>query len=263
MGTITSPSVGRWDGLSLGSDHLAVVDTFARWSELRNNAAKRELCQAEGLCHDTLATIASLRRDYLRHLLDIGFVQDDAADAEAAAQSPELVRCVVSAGLYPRLARAVPTGSGGTQLVTRDRQQVFIHPASVNSRLVSSSSSSSSRPRGFLCYHTCIKTSKPFLHDCTWVGKYALLIFAGEVRITKERNAVIVNRWIKLHMPERGAVLCKLLRREIDRLMLNKIRNPAADLTRDSCSAAALAAVKSLLELDAADPTGRKLCSRQ
>lgn len=102
-------------------------------------------------------------------------------------------------------------------IFTRDQEAVFLHPGSVNFNKVSEalaagSGSVSGGVAGWLCYHSCVKTSKAFIHDSTFVGKYAILLFGGDMAITGDRDKVVIDKWIGLKMPEGGAVLCKALR---------------------------------------------------
>ncbi len=89
----------------------------------------------------------------------------------------------------------------------------------------------------FLCYHSCVKTSRAWLRDTTFIGKYALLLLgpAPIVVARADRNVVVVGGWLRLRLSESGAVLCKLLRAELDRAFrLHFGRRPEPGKSLDS-----------------------------
>ena len=232
--------------------------------------------------------------------------RDDVAvedPSNAYGQEWELVRCVICAGLYPHVARLVrPVGKKTLAIVNRAGAPVFVHPSSVNFRSVAGASSRAMSLTGsgggssggggggggggeggggaagrspvtaFLCYHSCVRTSKAFIHDSTFVGKYALLLFGSSSEFTittadaasaamaaagggggggsasgggggggsgasgggkksTERDTVVIDGWIRLRMPEVGAVLCKLLRSELEKVLRMKIQRPGGTAT--------------------------------
>ena len=69
---------------------------------------------------------------------------------------------------------------------------------------------------------------------CVWVG----------------RDRVVVDRWITIKMPEKGSVLCKLLRRELEELLARKIRAPAMSFTDDRAAPLVLDTIRRLLNFD-------------
>jgi hypothetical protein len=241
----------------------------------------------------------------------------------------ELARCVVCAGLWPQLARLVVVEDWGASgdgkrrrrlsMVDKQGTDMFVHPVSSNFRTLTQRFSVANQvpvkqvPK-FACFHKCVATSKPFLHDLTFVGKYALLLFAtGTIAITSsssdnnnnqdggdgngnsrngvggekggsrgsgggggkrtgggdgERDTVVLDGWVRLHIPEHGAVLCKLLRAEVELALQRRIRRPASEGQGGAVgsggvssglqvgddgsrsSALALAAVRKLIHLD-------------
>ena len=220
-------------------------------------------------------------------------VEEFVDPSNAYGREWELVRCVICAGLYPNVARLVrPVGKKSLAVVNRAGDPVFVHPSSVNFRTVANAGASMSLGGGgggsgasggrsnplsaFLCFHSCVRTSKAFIHDSTFIGKYALLLFGpstdftittadaasaamaangggsggsggggggggGSGAATKkstERDTVVIDGWIRLRMPEEGAVLCKLLRSELERVLRAKIQRPGATTTPTTAASA-------------------------
>jgi hypothetical protein len=63
-----------------------------------------------------------------------------------------------------------------------------------------------------------------FLSNVNFVPRYALLLFSGDLHV--EKNAIIVDGWLKFKIGETGkagAVLLLALRRELDATLLTQI----------------------------------------
>ena len=135
------------------------------------------------------------------------------------------VRAVLCAGLYPNVVRAgeaerkgrTPplSGAGGVA--------VSLHPSSVNA----DADSFESR---WLVYYEKVLTSRVFLRDSTMVTPYPLLLFGGELKVKHAEHLVAVDGWIEFGAPPRTAVLFRQLRDELNRLLLEKIKDPRLEL---------------------------------
>ena len=128
---------------------------------------------------------------------------------------------------------------------------MYVHPGSVNFRRLSTNATSTASGSGWICYHSCVKTTKAYLHDSTAIGKYALLLFSSsDMELTEGRGSVVVDGWIKIKMPEKGSVLCKLLRKELEALLARKVRSPATSFADDRAAPLVLDTIRRLLEFD-------------
>merc|ERR1719195_116458 len=93
------------------SDHLAALAAFQAYQEaLRSHeGAVVQLCDELGLSSNAMKEIAQLRIRFLRHLMDIGFAELGSEDGGRAVNSRNrnliLVRCVLTAGLFPNVAQ--------------------------------------------------------------------------------------------------------------------------------------------------------------
>jgi hypothetical protein len=243
---------------------------YAEWAALGAVAGGREAqrvyCFESVLSQPVLEGISAMRAQFARQLRLAGF---GGAAASAWAGDYELVRCAVCAALCPRVAQlARPTATRPLALRTRAKEVVFPHPGSVNYTNVQMYGRQPGRAPSFLVFHSCVETTKAYLHDSTFVGKYALLLFgSGGLRIAagkgrselgtgtdsasawgrgKDRAATegrgksgrdclcVVDGWIRLRMPEAGAVLCKLLRREIDGALRRRVRKAGSSSDADA-----------------------------
>ena len=82
----------------------------------------------------------------------------------------------------------------------------------------------------WLVYYEKMLTSRVFLRDSTMVTPYPLLLFGGELKVRHAEHVVAIDRWIEFSAPPRTAVLFSQLRDELNRLLLEKIREPTLEL---------------------------------
>ena len=185
------------------------------------------------------------------------------------------MRCALCAGLYPQIVRVArfEVSSGGvvrsssngslTRIVQGDGVDVNIHPSSLTHKFVKYlleggqglGQSQGSRLRSkdaYIVYHKKVATGKVYLHDCTAVPAAALLLFGGDLLVSRTRKGhrgagknsskarihdldlveVRVGGWICFKMSELHAVLYRRLRDEIDGLLQMKVENPHCDVSK-------------------------------
>ncbi|TNN01734.1 hypothetical protein fugu_011116 [Takifugu bimaculatus] len=151
--------------------------------------------------------------------------RDGSRQNNAVPDNEKLIKAVIVAGLYPKVATIRPSYSKkrpGVKVYTQADGRVYIHPKSVNAE-----------EREFnykwLIYHLKMRTSSIFLYDCTEVSPFSLLFFGGDITIQKEEGdeTVAVDQWIVFRCPARIAHLVKSLKKELDSLLEEKIQTPA------------------------------------
>ncbi|XP_002973866.2 DExH-box ATP-dependent RNA helicase DExH1 [Selaginella moellendorffii] len=239
------------------SDHIALVAAYNGWITARRDGweAEKDYCASNFLSREALASIEASREDYLNVLRELGFVPGDISSLEASSNSVRVIKAVVCAGFYPKIARVrhpektyVQT-EGGTvpklaaahevQYFTRLDGRVFLHPASVNF-------SAGHFESPWLVVTDMVKTSKVYARETSMVPAYSLLIFGGSISVRHERQMIVVDGWLEFEAPARIAVLIKELRKRVDALLLEKTGNPGLDIS----SSAVVAALLRLLETD-------------
>ncbi|XP_074498368.1 ATP-dependent DNA/RNA helicase DHX36 [Sebastes fasciatus] len=212
------------------SDHLTIVNAFQGWQEAKQRGARyeREYCWDNFLSANTLQMLHNMKGQFAEHLMNTGFVSSrDPKDPKSNVNSDneKLIKAVIVAGLYPKVATIRPSGSKkrpGVKAYTQADGKVCIHPKSVNAEETQFNYT-------WLIYHLKMRTSSIFLYDCTEVSPFSLLFFGGDITIQKDEDqeTIAVDEWIVFRSPARIAHLVKSLKKELDSLLEEKIRNPA------------------------------------
>ncbi|NXD93348.1 DHX36 helicase, partial [Chaetorhynchus papuensis] len=211
------------------SDHLTVVNAFTGWEEARRCGFRNEkdYCWEYFLSSNTMQMLHNMKGQFAEHLLAAGFVNSrDPKDPKSNTNSgnEKLLKAVICAGLYPKVAKIRPSFSKKRKMVkvcTKTDGSVNIHPKSVNVE-------ETEFHYNWLVYHLKMRTSSIYLYDCTEVSPYCLLFFGGDISIQKdkEQDTISVDEWIVFQSPARIAHLVKNLRQELDDLLQEKIENP-------------------------------------
>lgn len=177
-----------------------------------------------------------------------------------------MLRCALCAGLFPQVVRVsrfqdknkkTSDGRKGKETLKRDQPpplrimqgdgvEVFIHPNSLTHKFVKYLlEGGQGRKIGrskdaYIVYHKKIASSKVFLHDCTSVPAAAVLLFGGDILISRTRKGgssdegvmVTIGSWIHFKMNELHAVLYRRLQWEIEALLRIKVEDPNNDVTK-------------------------------
>ncbi|NXX47421.1 DHX36 helicase, partial [Tricholaema leucomelas] len=211
------------------SDHLTVVNAFTGWEETRRRGfrTEKDYCWEYFLSSNTLQMLHNMKGQFAEHLLAAGFVSSrDPKDPKSNTNSDneKLLKAVICAGLYPKVAKIRPSFSKKRKMVkvcTKTDGTVNIHPKSVNVE-------ETEFHYNWLVYHLKMRTSSIYLYDCTEVSPYCLLFFGGDISIQKDKDqdTIAVDEWIVFQSPARIAHLVKNLRQELDDLLQEKIESP-------------------------------------
>ncbi|XP_061072656.1 ATP-dependent DNA/RNA helicase DHX36 isoform X3 [Conger conger] len=211
------------------SDHLTIVNAFWGWEDAkrRGNRFEREFCWDNFLSANTLQMLHNMKGQFAEHLLGAGFVSSKNPKDPSSninSENEKLIKAVIVAGLYPKVAKIRPSFSKKRAMVkvyTKPDGKVNIHPKSVNAE-------ETEFHYTWLIYHLKMKTSNIFLYDCTEVSPFSLLFFGGDISIQKDQDqdTIAVDEWIVFQSPARIAHLVKNLKKELDSLLQERIKNP-------------------------------------
>uniref|UniRef100_A0A671QRK0 ATP-dependent DNA/RNA helicase DHX36 n=1 Tax=Sinocyclocheilus anshuiensis TaxID=1608454 RepID=A0A671QRK0_9TELE len=212
------------------SDHLTIVNAFWGWEDAKKKGSRfeKEYCWDNFLSANTLQMLQNMKGQFAEHLLAAGFVNSkDPKDpsSNVNSENEKLIKAVIVAGLYPKVAKIRPNHSKKrpmpVKVYTKADGKVCIHPKSVNAE-------ETQFHYTWLIYHLKMKTTSLFLYDCTEVSPFSLLFFGGDISIQRDQDqeTIAVDEWIVFQSPARIAHLVKDLRKELDVLLEEKIKNP-------------------------------------
>lgn len=244
------------------SDHLTVLKAYKRWLEAVKKSRYAGKCYAEEnfLSSKTLETIIELKYQFLELLISIGFVPTDMPrkkknlednisaitgfQLNCNGENNRLLTAILCAALYPNIVKVLTpeksytmTAGGAMPHIpspsdlrfkTREDGFVALHPSSVNSVVGHFTSP-------FLVFQEKVKTSRIFIRECSMVPLLPLVFFAGsDLQLELHGGDFIIlleDGWImlKAHNHETAEmILC--LRRELIKLLEEKIRDPCLNL---------------------------------
>ncbi|KAI8620273.1 P-loop containing nucleoside triphosphate hydrolase protein [Chytriomyces sp. MP71] len=238
-----------WDKSDLMTDCRA----YDAWVEACKKGKRTEMdfCQQNFLSSTALVAISDLRRQYLDILVDIGFVKGDEVKAaltgsgacNAYSRDGRVVKAAIVSGLYPQVATIkmpevtyVDTAHGAVErepaahdieISTEQDGRISLHPSSV---LIDVGRYEDL----LLAFHQKVSTSKVFLRDGTMVSPWPVLMFGGPLIVDHEGRTVAVDGYTKFQAFPRIAVLVDGLRRNLDKVLERKIKEPSLDVLSGS-----------------------------
>jgi ATP-dependent RNA helicase DHX36 len=209
------------------SDHLTLLAAYRAWRhEVATGTRSREhrWCHQHFLSLNTLRMIEATKNQFLRLLASIQFCRLNrdgtvAQEFNANADQPRMILGALTAGLYPNVARV-----DGDTLMTGNGAAV-LHPTSIVSgghvKLASR----------WLVFFAKLKTRQVYVRDASMVDPLVLVLFGGHVQVQPDRSSMTVDQWIKLRAPPGVPTVVRELRLAIERVLLDKIRDPKATQT--------------------------------
>lgn len=103
-------------------------------------------------------------------------------------------------------------------------ERVFIHPSSPMFSV-------GTYGCPWLVNHQLVRTSMPFLRDATECSSYSLLIFGGEINVQVTKDLIIIDDYVRLSANARIGALIGGLRKKIDDLLSQKVKDPNLDIS--------------------------------
>ncbi|KAA8545478.1 hypothetical protein F0562_020262 [Nyssa sinensis] len=245
-----------YDG-SRQSDHLVMMIAYNKWEKILSEKgvkAAEHFCRTYFLSSSVLYMIRDMRIQFGTLLADIGLIKlpknhqiegkkkgkldhwfsDMSQPFNIYSHHSSIVKAIICAGLYPNVAASEEGISGvalgmlkqGAGSATKGhttwydgKREVHIHPSSINGNL-------KAFQYPFLVFLEKVETNKVFLRDTTVVSPYSILLFGGIINIQHQTGIVAIDGWLKLTAPAQIAVLFKELRRTLDSVLKELIRNP-------------------------------------
>uniref|UniRef100_A0A7S2WP36 RNA helicase n=2 Tax=Eucampia antarctica TaxID=49252 RepID=A0A7S2WP36_9STRA len=247
------------------SDHAMFCAAFSQWNDIRDaGGAKKKVCESLGLSFVGMRDINQLAKQLDSSLRSVGFVETH--DSNKNASSWRIIRSLVVAALAPGnivrvhrpSAKYAETLEGAiekdglakehqffargdsSELQTKRNEEtsivqvrryhnvceerVFLHPASTMFSV-------GTYGCPWLVYHELVRTSKPFLRDATECSSYSLLLFGGKISVQVANDLIIIDDYVHLSANARIGALIGGLRKKIDDLLTEKVKDPTLDIS--------------------------------
>ncbi|KAK5657292.1 hypothetical protein OQA88_3354 [Cercophora sp. LCS_1] len=240
-------------------DLLTDLRAFQEWDAMmRNREPQRRVrswCDENFLSWATLNDISSTRAQFFTALREMGINPKN-----NTTSSPALLRALTASAFSPQIARIqypdkkfATSVSGAVELdpeaktikyFAQENGRVFIHPGST---LFESQGFGGNA--AYLSYFTKMATSKIFIRDLTPFNAYTLLLFSGAIELDTQGRGLVVDGWLRLRGWARIGVLVSRLRGVIDRLIAQRVEDPAMELHGNEV----IRMVTRLIELDGMD----------
>ncbi|KAH7100130.1 P-loop containing nucleoside triphosphate hydrolase protein [Auriculariales sp. MPI-PUGE-AT-0066] len=238
--------------LTANSDLLTCVAAFeAAEEEVRTSGMRhsRDFFEDNFISQTAFREISSLTEDFWQCLVDIGFAARRASPGDPAynlnSSNENVVKSIVAAGLWPRVAKVVPPKTqfqqthGGTVekeneaselrfFDVREDERVFVHPSS-------SLFSVNTFKSRFVAYFNKTLTSKLYIRDISEVPLYSILLFGGPITVNHLGGGLTIKTKvveedqgadIKLKAWPRIGILVNFLRRLLDADLSAAIDDP-------------------------------------
>ncbi|XP_062607434.1 LOW QUALITY PROTEIN: ATP-dependent DNA/RNA helicase DHX36-like [Saccostrea cucullata] len=222
------------------SDHMMLIKAFKGWEKATRNGNGGKFCYDNFMSEATLRLLKKMKKQFAELLFDIGFVNSSDPEnrkSNVHSGNENLITAVVCAGLYPNIAKVTKEAIPGKRSVSVQLQnggKAFVHKQSVNSYVTFF-------PSKWLIYHKIMKTQTVNVYDCSMVSPYPLLFFGGKISYSvspvkgRDRECIKVDDWITFWTDKATFDLVKDLRRQLDRILEDRIVSPKAfDLTVES-----------------------------
>jgi len=230
------------------SDQMALLRAYEAWKderEMHGAGAARRFAEAHFLSANGMEELSALRGKLAATLSELGLPRStyDATGSKAVGSQANLVRALLCAGLYPNIVkvrmpdtRYEKTAQGAVEATNEDARaikfflepggRVFLHPSSA---LFSAAKFDHHR---WLVYNSKrqVDGGKLYVQEVTAVSQLALLLFGGQVVVHHDKGTVTIDGMITFDAPGRVAVLVRELRAELDKLLLQKIVDPALEI---------------------------------
>ncbi|XP_069186180.1 ATP-dependent DNA/RNA helicase DHX36 isoform X2 [Procambarus clarkii] len=209
------------------SDHLLLVTVYDRWERACQYRDERNYCWDNFLSSAVLHQLKNMRRQFMGLLYEHKFVNTRdprAGEVNRNAENIALVRAIITAGLYPNVARVLPNRGRPSphrpaKIRTAQERRVALHPKSVNEK-------ERDFEHPWLIYREKIKSTKVFIHDSSMVPNYPLLFFGEKLNYNSSNGVINVDGFVRVRSSQHVAHLIQSLRNILDQLLEHKISHP-------------------------------------
>lgn len=219
------------------SDHLVLAAALQGWIDASAYSGKSSAIKYAGkfkMSVQNINIIMEMRDQFATMLHDIGLAQkpgpgqdssgfrwydSDVCPQNLHKSSSSILRSVLVASLYPRVALMDQVIPGSPPTWHDGNGPVAIHPSSILSSL-----SAGNFQQPFVVYSEKMKTSKVFLRDCSVASPLSIFLFGKHVHIDHKSSQVIVDGWIRIKVAGRCASILFKIRERLDAVLQARVK---------------------------------------
>ncbi|KAI8051525.1 P-loop containing nucleoside triphosphate hydrolase protein [Syncephalis plumigaleata] len=145
-------------------------------------------------------------------------------EANKYASRTNVVRAIIMAGLYPRVARR---DFEHQRWIVRGKNTVMVHPSSINYETTGAGHNAGS----WLAYYIMQQSgTTPYLWETTIVNAIAVILFGAEMNVEHLIRRVTLEDWIQFKCVGVTAAILRRLRRELNVVLRYSIHKPGEQL---------------------------------
>ncbi|KAG0002207.1 ATP-dependent RNA helicase dhx29 [Entomortierella chlamydospora] len=235
------------------SDMLTWYNAYLGWRQAYQAKPNGiyDYCRKNFLSHQNLTMMEDMKKQFLGFLVGTGFVAvDDETKRELNKERfnhrisfcpiiPEyntyqrsipVLNAAITAGMYPKV---MMRNDSLKAYVTGPKQEtVWIHPSSVNfAKGGAAAAATGPDVSPWFVFNSLVKSTRMYVWESCRVGQFPLVLFGGELAVKHHAKLVTVDKWIQFKCHAKTAVVFKMMREELDKILQKRIDEPEKGTT--------------------------------
>ncbi|ORZ13412.1 P-loop containing nucleoside triphosphate hydrolase protein [Lobosporangium transversale] len=242
------------------SDMLTWYNAYLGWRQSYQQHQKMggiyDYCRKNFLSHQNLSMVEDMKRQFLEFLIGTGFVQVDAEtkrelnkerfnqkitfcpviqEYNVYQRSIPVLNAAITAGMYPKV---MMRNDQMKAYVTGPKQEtVWIHPSSVNftkggaGAALATAAAAGQDLSPWFVFNSLVKSTRMYVWESCRIGQFPLVLFGGELSVKHHAKLVTVDKWIQFKCHAKTAVVFKMMREELEKILRKRIDEPEKGTT--------------------------------
>ncbi|KAI8596835.1 P-loop containing nucleoside triphosphate hydrolase protein [Dissophora ornata] len=235
------------------SDMLTWYNAYLGWRQAYQAKPNGifNYCRKNFLSHQNLTMMEDMKKQFLGFLVGTGFVKVNAETKRELSRErfshrisfcpviPEynvyqrsipVMNAAITAGMYPKVMMRNDTLKA---YVTGPKQEtVWIHPSSVNFTKGGAAAAAMGLDLSpWFVFNSLVKSTRMYVWESCRVGQFPLVLFGGDMSIKHHAKHLTVDKWVQFKCHAKTAVVFKMMREELDKILQKRIDEPEKGTT--------------------------------
>ncbi|KAF9108800.1 ATP-dependent RNA helicase dhx29 [Mortierella sp. AM989] len=235
------------------SDMLTWYNAYLGWRQAYQAKPNSiyDYCRKNFLSHQNLTMMEDMKKQFLGFLVSTGFVTVDGEtkrelnkdrfnqrisfcpvipEYNTYQRSIPVLNAAITAGMYPKVMMRNDTLKA---YVTGPKQEtVWIHPSSVNfAKGGAAAAATGPDVSPWFIFNSLVKSTRMYVWESCRIGQFPLVLFGGELSVKHHAKLVTVDKWIQFKCHAKTAVVFKMMREELDKILQKRIDEPEKGTT--------------------------------